>query len=232
MQECGWNCTESAPPAQLLWCSYAGKWANHSGQQIDLHWHVLSEGRQPGMDDEVWPRAVKGKIGGGTFPAMDATDLLWHVCVHGAVGDAIRPIRWVADAWTILQSRPGAIDWERLVTIAQRRHLTLVIGRALSLLREEFNAPIPPPVIEQLRATPNGWLERWETRIKAGPPGISGALPLHLVNYLRLTRRENLWRKLTGLPPFFQRVWGLPNARGLPAYVVKKAATRLTLTKN
>ncbi len=231
MQKCGWRCTESVPPAQLIWCSYAGKWANRTGQQIDLHWHVLSEGRQPGIDDEVWPRAVNLEIGGGTFPAMEATDLLWHVCVHGAVGDGIPPIRWVADALTILQSPHAAMDWDRLVNTTQRRHLTLVIGRALSFLREEFNAPIPPDVVERLQSSATGWLERWETRIKSGPPGVFGALPLHTVNYLRLSHQDTLWRKLTGVPAFFQRVWGLPNLLGLPVYVVKKAASRLTLRK-
>lgn len=231
MEKCGWHCTESVPPARLVGCSYAGKWVNRAGQQIDLHWHLLPEGRQPGMDDDVWTRAVNIETGGGKFPGMNVTDLLWHVCAHGAVGDEIPAIRWVADAWTILQNRRAAIDWPQLVTALQQRQLTLTVGRALIFLREEFNAPIPAPVIAELRRIPPAWLERWADRIKSRPRGILGAVPLHAVNYLRLTRHDHLWRRLTGAPLFFQRVWGVPTVRGLPVYVAKKAANRLASAK-
>jgi Uncharacterised nucleotidyltransferase len=231
LEKCGWHCAESVPPDQLLWCSYAGKWTNRTGQQIDLHWHLLPEGRQPEMDDDVWTRAVNIQIGGGNFPGMNATDLLWHVCAHGAIGDAIPAIRWVADAWTILQNPCAEIDWPRLVAAAQQRQLTLAIGRALNFLREEFNAPVPAHVITGLRGTTPAWLERWADRIKSRPPGMFGALPLHAVNYLRLTRQDNLWRRLTGVPVFFQRVWGVPTVRGLPVYMAKKAANRLAPAK-
>lgn len=232
LEKCGWRCTESVPPDQLLWCSYAGKWMNRAGQQIDLHWHLMPEGRQPDRDDDGWARAVEIEIGGGKFPGMNATDLLWHVCAHGAVGDAIPAIRWVADAWTILQNRRTTIDWPRLVAAAQQRQLTMAVSRALIFLRDEFNAPVPGTVIAELRRTPPAWLERWADQIKSNPPGMLGALPLHTVNYLRLTRRDNLWRKLTGVPVFFQRVWGVPTVRGLPVYFVKKAVNRLASAKS
>jgi Uncharacterised nucleotidyltransferase len=227
----GWHCTEAVPPERLIWCSYAGKWMNRTGQRIDLHWHLLPEGRQPGLDDDVWTRAVNLEIGGGKFPGMGATDLLWHVCAHGAVGDEIPAIRWVADAWTILQNRRERIDWPQLVTAVQQRQLTLAVGRALSFLREEFNAPVPEKVLAELHRTPAAWLERWVDRIKTRPPGMLGALPWHAVNYLRLTRRDNAWRRLTGAPVFFQRVWGVPTLRGLTVYVAKKAAHRLVPAK-
>jgi Uncharacterised nucleotidyltransferase len=232
MKNCGWNPAESVPPARLVWCSHAGKWTNCAGQQIDLHWHLLPEGRQPGMDDDLWARAVNLEIGGGNCPGMDATDLLWHVCAHGAVGDEIPAIRWVADAWTILHHRRAAtIDWPRLVAAVRQRQLTLAVGRALVFLHEEFNAPVPADVLEELLRTPTGRLERWADRIKSRPRGILGAVPLHAVNYLRLTRRDNLWRKLAGVPVFLQRTWGVTTVRGLPVYVAKKAAKRLASAK-
>jgi hypothetical protein len=152
---------------------------NRAGQQIDLHWHLLPEGRQPGMDDDVWTRTADIEIGGGKFPGMIATDLLWHVCAHGAVGDQIPAIRWVADAWTILQNRRAGIDWPQFVAAVQRRQLTLAVGRALVFLREEFNAPVPAAVITELRDTPPAWLERWADRIKSRPPGMFGAAAAH-----------------------------------------------------
>ncbi|MEJ0091063.1 MAG: nucleotidyltransferase family protein [Limisphaerales bacterium] len=231
MEQSGWHCAESVSPARLVECSHAGKWTNSNGQQMDMHWHLLPEGRQLGLDDDVWTRAVTMEIGGGKFSGMNATDLLWHVCAHGAIGDEIPAIRWVADAWTILQGRREKIDWQQFVLAVQHRQLTLAAGRALVFLREEFNAPVPAQIIAELRGTPPAWLERWADRIKSRPPGLLGALPLHLVNYLRLTRHDNLWRRLTGAPAFFQRVWGVPTMGGLPVYVAKKAADRLALSK-
>jgi hypothetical protein len=225
MKNCGWNCEESLPFKQLVWCSHAAKWTNRAARQIDLHWHLLPEGRQPGTDDDLWARAIKRPLGAQTFLSMDDTDLFWHICAHGAIGDEIPAIRWIADAWTILQKN-SALDWERLVATVRKRKLTLPVGRALAYLRKEFGAPVPIQVVETLTATTVSWVERWEHRIKSSPRGIFGALPLHCVNYIRLTTHDSVWRKIAGVPVFFQHVWGVSSAPGLLVYVAKKALNR------
>jgi hypothetical protein len=226
MQTAGWNYLESVPLEQVVWCSHAAKWMNQNGRQIDLHWHLLPEGRQADADDDLWKCAVKKEIGGHFFLSLDATDLLWHVCAHGAIGDEIPAIRWVADAWMILQKK-SALDWERFIVTVQKRKLTLPVGRALAYFQKEFVAPVPDSVLQALAATPISWTEHWEHRIKSSPRGILGALPLHCVNYLRLTEQKSMWQKITGAPLFFQRVWKIPNPRGLPAYAFKKMWNRL-----
>ena len=231
MKRCGWISAEPASLEQLVWCSYAGKWVNGSGQQIDLHWHLMPEGRQAGADDDVWTRAAKIEIGGQIFQTMNATDLLWHVCAHGGIGDEIAPIRWVADAWTLLQKN-SAPDWEHLVAAVQHRGLTLPIGRALNYLREEFGAPVPLPVLQVLAATRVTWTERWAHRIKSRPPGMTGALPLHCVNYLRLTRDQSLTAKISGLPLFFRRAWGVSSAWRLPGCFYDRVMKRLARRRN
>jgi hypothetical protein len=54
---------------------------------------------------------------------------------------------------------------------------------------------------------------------------------LHCVNYIRLTKHDNLWRKVAGVPVFFQRTWGISGVRGLPGYVIKKAVNRLAANR-
>lgn len=227
MKQCGWKYAESVPLQQTVWSSHASKWDNQNGRQIDLHWHLLPGWRLPDVDDDVWVHGAKVPIAGISFPSMNATDLLWHVCAHGTIGDEIPSIRWVADAWMILHSPDYAIDWEIFLNAIQRRNLDFSVGCALRYLQKEFNAPVPISVVETLERVPPSWLERWEQRIVSRPRGLLGALPLHCVNYIRHARGQNLWRKISGAPVFFQRTWGISGARNLPAQVIKKAAKRL-----
>jgi len=226
MKQNGWTYAETVPLSQLIWCSHAGKWTNGSGQQIDLHWHLLPDGRLPGVDDGVWERAVKIRVGGQTFKAMSPTDLLWHVCAHGGIGDEIAPIRWVADAWTILRNNPPP-DWDLVVAEAQRRHLTLGTGTALGYLQREFGAPVPAEVLASLAAARVTWVERWAQRIKSRPRGVTGALPLHVVNYIRLMRDRGLAAKIAGVPLFLQRTWGVTSVWQLPGSFIGKTVKRL-----
>ena len=50
---------------------------------VDLHWHALHESRQPGADDDFWQGAISLDFQGMNVKAMNATDQLLHVCVHG-----------------------------------------------------------------------------------------------------------------------------------------------------
>ncbi len=226
MKKCGWNHAEPVPLEQLVWCSHAGKWTNPAGRQIDLHWHLLPEGRQPGADDDVWANAVKTEFSGRVFASMDDTDLLWHVCAHGAVGDETPAIRWVADAWTILHTS-STLNWERLIATLRKRKLTLPVGRALGYLREQFGAPVPAEIVAALAAAPVSRVERWEDHIKLNGGGILGAFPLHCLNYIRLTQHDSLWKKATGISPFFRRVWAVQSTWELPVYALKKMINRL-----
>jgi hypothetical protein len=227
MSQCGWKYVESVPLEQTIWSSHASKWENHSGRQIDLHWHLLPGWRLPEMDHDVVSRATSIRIAGSIFPAMSATDLLWHVCAHGAIGDETPSIRWVADAWTLLHDARHPVDWEQFLQSVRQRSLGYSVGHALSFLKSEFDAPIPDRVLDVLASAPISTLERWEQHIISRPRGVLGALPLHCVNYMRQTQHDSLWVKVTGLPLFFRRTWGVPDTRGLLQYALKKARNRL-----
>lgn len=227
LRQCGWKYVEAVPLERTVWSSHASKWDNKNARQIDLHWHLLPGWRLPGVDDDVWTRAAKVQIAGSPFPSMSATDLLWHVCAHGAIGDEVPSIRWVADAWMILHHDREPVDWEQFLESVQRRSLGFSVGCALRYLKDGFNAPVSVRVLETLESVPPSWLERWEQRIVSRPRGLLGALPLHCVNYLRQTRHDSLWQKITGVPFFFRRTWGVPHVWGLPGYAFKKMLNRL-----
>jgi hypothetical protein len=227
MSQSGWKYVESVPLEQTIWSSHASKWNNQGGRQIDLHWHLLPGWRLPEVDEGVVQRAAKIQIAGTTFPAMSATDLLWHVCAHGAIGDEVPSIRWVADAWMILHDDKRPVDWELFLDSVQQRSLGFSVSRALHFLKTEFNAPVPDRVLEILARAPISRLERWEQHIISRPRGVLGALPLHCVNYIRQTQHDSLWGKVSGVPLFFRRTWGVPDTRGLLKYALKKARNRL-----
>lgn len=227
LQQLGWNWAETMPQTQALWCSYAAKFRNARGQEVDVHWHLLPEGRQADADAAIWAGAREIDFQGVRVQCANPSDLLLHVCAHGAVNDVVPPIRWIADAWTIINHSPEPLDWERLVALAQKRELTLSVGRALKFLSVEFGVPVPVDVLEAMQNTRHSWLERWVYQIKSSPHPLAGALPLHCANYLRLMAGRNFPQKILGLPRFFQNVWGLARARDIPAYLTRKVSARL-----
>ncbi|MFH1303080.1 MAG: nucleotidyltransferase family protein, partial [Planctomycetota bacterium] len=98
---------------------------NPMGQSLDLHWHVVAGCCYPGADREFWDMAIS--ISGYDVPtkSLCPTDQLLHVCVHGAKWNSIPSIRWVADAFVIVNSSSSQIDWNRLSALADRFNVSL-----------------------------------------------------------------------------------------------------------
>ena len=116
--------------------------------ELDLHWHVLQTATFRGADRMFWDDSVGLRVGAIATRALNPTDQLLHACVHGFAANAVAPIRWIADAITVL--RTSQIDWRRLENLAQQLHITAPLGGSLAFLRASFQAAIPDDVIEQL----------------------------------------------------------------------------------
>lgn len=78
-----------------------------SGQEVDLHWHLLEECCYEGADQPFWDNAVPLSLNGIPTRALGAADHLFYVCVHGSRWKDVPPVRWVPDALAILGGRPG-----------------------------------------------------------------------------------------------------------------------------
>jgi hypothetical protein len=114
-------------------------------------WH---ESPVSGLDQDLWEARVPLTLGERHAYAPAATDQLVRACAHGvAWSRRPRSWRWVADALTILRSD---IDWPRLVDGAAQRRVARQLHLGLGYLRDAFSAPVPAPVLEELRtaATP------------------------------------------------------------------------------
>lgn len=131
--------------------------------QMDLHWHIAHERCWDGADADLWQHAQAFSLRGHPARSLGDTDQLFHTCIHGARQNAVAPIRWVADALTILRRR--RIDWLRLLEKLRedgyaRRFLVL-----LSYLELEFAAPVPRDFLEALAAVPVRRVERFEAML-------------------------------------------------------------------
>jgi hypothetical protein len=129
---------------------------------LDLHWHVAHDCCTEAADNHFWSAAHPLTFKRTTTRRLCATDMLFHVILHGLRLNVEPPIRWVADAITILRSGEP-IDWGRLVGFARQQRLSHRTGIGLRYLAERFGAGIPTEVLEQVEVRNVDAFERIET---------------------------------------------------------------------
>ncbi len=201
--------------------------ADAEGREVDLHWHVLAESCEPDADDDFWAAARPWTIETAATHVLSPADQLLHTCVHGVRWNPIPPMRWVADAITILRATPD-LDWERLIEQTRRRRLVIQMREALAYLARAFAAPVPWPVLARLRSLPVSRSEQREyevlTQPQVGQPA-SRRVWLHYRRYVRSARPTYLWEQPLGFARFLQYTWGLDRMADIPAYVARGGAS-------
>lgn len=208
LQEEGWVPMEFVPTVKYISVSYSHGFRDGKGQEIDLHWHVLAQSREIDADDDFWEGAITAGIHDVTTRALNPTDQLLHVCIHGARWNSTPPIRWIADAMTVLTTCQGEIDWDRLIAQARKRRLALPLRETLGYLQSAFDAPVPLEALRNIQGTPVPWIERIEYRVNNGPPTRWNAVLDLWCQHSRLMKDSNLLYKLLRFPTFLQSIWG------------------------
>jgi hypothetical protein len=232
MHESCW--TSRIPPRQLLkkyrlHFTHACSFRNSAGREMDLHWHVLYTSLDPNADDDFWESAIEIKIQDGSIFAMNPSDQLFHVCVHGAGWNYVPPIRWVADAEKIIDKIPE-IDWNRLLFLAEKHCLILPLRETLIYLKEFLKAPIPFDLLQELkehsiskamhleykaRNTPN------DTR----PPFLE--LWLQISRYWRLRKNAGALRLILDFPRYLQVAWAIDHLWQIPFVIISRGLARI-----
>jgi len=133
--------------------AHAYMFKNKSGQQLDLHWHLMYESLRYQDYEDIWEKSIPIQVQNSNTLALNPTDQLFHVCVHGAVWNIVPPIRWVADAMTILETQPE-IDWERLGHLSQHYRLVLPLQDTILFLRNMMDVSIPQLFLDNLKSLP------------------------------------------------------------------------------
>ncbi len=206
------------------------------GLEIDLHWFLFQGQCDPGVDDRPWQAARPlqepvrwGLEGPGELLVIpSAADHLLLLLSHGARWNPVPPIRWIADAVTLVRATPD-LDWDRFLAETLRRRSILPVREMLAYLQQSFELQLPAWVLSSLQAAPVADRERRSYRLAVSPPGAGSA-----VAELRYLGRRH--RRLRGDLPhgapcqdftqFVTHVLGAPDAKALTGYAGRELMRR------
>jgi hypothetical protein len=167
------------------------------GAELDLHWASLVEDLSPDGDAGLWRRARARTVEGRALSFPTVTDLLFHVCVHGARFSRAGSVIWVPDAMRLLDGAGGAVDWPGLIQQAAARHLQLPLREALRFLREVLGASVPADVVAALEPPEPKWLYWYDHHAFAADPAASAVMHRAAARILAKIRRGETVTGLT-----------------------------------
>lgn len=221
LRKLGWIPMDFAPAEKYISVSYSHGFRNEKGQELDLHWHVLSQCRETNSDDDFWKGAIGIKIHDVATYALNPTDQLLHICIHGARWSYTPPFRWISDSMMILNMSQSEIDWNRLIAQARKRSLILPLREALTYLRKEMDVPIPEGILRSIRDIALPSIEHIEYRAAVSPPTRWTAVLDLWCQHSRLMENSGLFHRLLRFPIFLQYIWGKSLLK-LPFYAMSR----------
>lgn len=196
--------------------------------ECDLHWHLMLAGCELKAEQDFWEMAQPVNYRGVEFKLLSPTDLLFHVCVHGAAWSMFSRLSWIVDAMTILR-QVKEIDWPRLVSQAEKRQVVLSLANSLDYLRTNFAAPIPTKVVTQLQTIPVGRAEKWDYLASICPTDKRSPLMAFWVCYREYRQdasSQDLLPSLAGFVKFLQARWQVKEITRLPLQIVEEIRKR------
>ena len=227
----GWSahayCAE-APENDYFYRHIHGTLLTHPEHgDFDLHWHVLPASTFRGADSAFWTDSVPLPLGSVVTRALNPTDQLLHVCVHGFTVTEVVPIRWIADALTIL--RTSQVDWRRLVELAQHLSVSIPLAATLSFLRDTFPTSIPGGVLTQLASIPvNSAERRYFQRLSKLDRTAPEIFAENWERHRRGSRDMPPIFRLASLPRQFQLHYNLPRLKDLGPFAFSLLGKRIT----
>ncbi len=116
---------------------------------LELHSHPFLLPRYSIGDTEVWDRAQKQNIAGVSTSVLSPSDHLLHITLHAFCSQSRSSLRWICDAWFLLQRTPH-FDWDEVVDRARSHSVALPALTMLDYLARKISAPIPGQFLTQL----------------------------------------------------------------------------------
>src|SRR5262249_4919383 len=134
----------------------------------------------------------------------------------------------IADAVAVLDRAGADLDWQRLVTMAERHDVVLPVRHALEYLCALLGVSIPATVIEGLRRRRPSLRARLECGVAVRARSASlGSLPEYWVLWLHRTGHQGPLARLVGFPGFLQEQWGCRSRSQLWSRMFVAAARRI-----
>ncbi len=214
-------------PERLISVRHSVGLRSASGDEVDLHWHLLWECFDADDDRPFWEASSAFDLAGTPARALAPADALLHVLAHGAMWNRIPPIRWVADALTLHRAVGEAIDWERLGALAARYRLLLPVGTTLDYLKRVFDLPVPENLVARIAAHRPRHAERLDHFVRRHPQESLGAVAALGTSYLRWARGNRARSGPAGLLAYLAGAWDLPRRRDVPHTAWDRLSRRL-----
>jgi hypothetical protein len=211
---------------------HAAQLTHKSGKELDLHWHLLQDSCHKDSDTDFWDGAVPVQMKDVSTKALNPADALLHVIVHGVKWNPEPPIRWIADAMSIINCPDSRIEWERLIHQAKKHRVSLRVKEALNYLRGGFQASVPAVVIDRLDNIRLSRAERFEFRRimineKARGYALSGGFEFAFTHYLRLSHGKAPLAVISGLSSYLLNRYRKKSLRHLLSYVMGRGIRRI-----
>lgn len=204
---------------------------NERGLVVDLHWHLLFECLNPNDDADFWGASQQLDKESDPLYVLCPTDQLFHACVHGCRhqvgGTNIPPIRWVADALTIMAVAGERIDYRRLGQLARERQLGLTLKLTLGYLRDPWRATLPKSFLSEMADWPVSAWERAELRTQQKTFGFLGPLPMIWRYYRRFKRNGARDRVVRNFASYLQHFFHFQHRRDVLVFLASKGIRNL-----
>jgi hypothetical protein len=114
------------------------------GARVDVHWRLLNDPRYAWDHAEaeaVWDRAVPVALAGERALALGPEDLFLSLAVHLAIHHGLSGLLWYWDLQLLLDRGSATLDWDELVTRAERWRVRRALSFVLRRLADFFAVP-------------------------------------------------------------------------------------------
>ena len=189
------------------------------GHEIDLHWHMLFESTGADADAPFWHHTQLATLRGVATTCLTPTLTLLHTLAHGLRPNTETPVRWIADALTLLRDATAPIDWPLFCQTAAVLGLSHRMLLGLAYLRDHYGQDIPTATSQALGAARRGPAEALELAVitrRTGwhrPAAVDRGL-LVTAEFSRLARQRSPLAAAAMLPDFVRYRLGIASWRG------------------
>ncbi len=123
-------------------------WRHDSGLPLELRTRLFDIPRHAGEIETVWARARP--LPGQSALQLAPEDALLQVCGSATMSGSRTSLRWVCDAWFLLQHHRDSFDWRWFVRSVEISRLGLPLSVVLRYFAEALCLPVPHTVLRQL----------------------------------------------------------------------------------
>jgi hypothetical protein len=204
------------------------------GAEIDLHWHLLHQGRSTALSEAFRAAAVQTELAGVPCRATSVEDTLVVAVAHGTSWARNAAVRWVGDVALLLRDHGAALDWDAVVLRCRQARLSRAMLDGLDYVAEVSGLDAPAAARRELERVPVPLAVTLRRRRADDPGADGGARPAGRIGGL-IDAYENEIQAVVapgartgpadGLR-FLARRWALPSVRAVPAHAAWVALGR------